>query len=126
MKVFKFPKPIEWPISGREVSINRLECSRYDYKAEVPAHKELESIDSKTSIKNVIKNVGILHNASFFEIDNTRIVARIHDVVGLTLIRTEWVIPSEVFNMIVTTICYESNLDESLFHVMSKNPGGQI
>lgn len=122
MKEYHFDEPTTWVLNGREIKITKIESNIHEFTGKVNLGKELETIDPKVAITNVIKNTAQLSNGSFLEMNQDKIIARIQDVVGGTLIRNDWRIPKGVFNEIVSVLTWNDpeTYKEYMFHVISK------
>ena len=115
-----FKEPKEWVLNEKTVRLTKIETTTHDWTPIVPKHKVLETLDPKTVLYNVIKNVALLPNGSFFEVDNKRILARINDTSGETLIRTQWHLPIDAFNETVVKLIVNEKIAEDKFHIISK------
>ena len=115
-----FKEPKEWVLNEKEILLTKIETTTYEWTETVPQHKVLETIEPKEALYNIIKNVALMPSCAFFEVDKERILARINDIVGTTLVRTQWYIPTNAFNTTVTLLTVHEGIAEEKFHVISK------
>ena len=122
MKEYHFDELTTWVLNGREIKITKIEQNIHEFTDKVSLGKELETIDPKIAITNVIKNTAQLSNGSFLEMNQDKVIARIQDVVEGTLIRNDWRIPKGVFNEIVSVLVWNDpeTYKDHMFHVISK------
>jgi len=120
ISVVEFKDPKTWVLGEREVKVSKIETSTHYWKGEISPEKKLESLHPFTAVHNVIKNTALLNNGSFFEVSATKVMARIQDFTGSTLIRTQWVIPSEIFNSVVYDLTFSENISMNKFHIIGK------
>ena len=120
-EVIKFEEKLPWVLAGKQISISKIKTVTYDMLKELRKTRvRFDEIDPKTALMNVIKNVGLLQTGTFLEKNKDTVIARINDVSGETMIRTNWEIPIQVFNSLVTEIQIKEYLPEHLFYVTSK------
>ena len=124
--VIEFKEGKSWVLNGKDIVVNKIETTTYDWELIIPEHKRLETIDSFKSLHNIIKNTALLPNGAFIEVDSERVLARISDLVydaktrTNTLLKTQWYIPKKNFNEMVYNIMFFEEITEDKFHVISK------
>lgn len=117
----KFKNDRNWVINKEVVVINKIESTRYDLGAELALkHVPFKDVDPQVAVLNVVKNVGLLTTGEFISVGNGNILGRISNVVGKTLIRTDWLIPKTVFDTIVVNYTAGQGIPEEHFYVTSK------
>lgn len=121
--VVKFDSPKQWILNGEKIEITKLEVRSYkllNITDKLP--RPIVSVLNPLAVrKRVLKNVALLPNGSFHEKDRDTVIARIHDVNGKTLIRTDWEIDMETFNYMVISLLYNSpDMDENSFHIHAR------
>lgn len=120
VSIVKFETPKMWALGEREVKIDKIETTTHHWTDRIPLHKELETVEPYEAAHNIIHNTGVLPNGSFFEVSPEKVMARLQDLTGSTLIRTQWIIPIHVFNSVVYDLMFSGNISESKFHIISK------
>jgi hypothetical protein len=115
-----FKEPKEWVLNEKTILVTKIETTTHEWTAKVSKEKEVETLDPIKTLYNLVKNIGLMPNGSFFEVDNHRILARINDISGTTLIRTQWYIPIDEFNQVATYHCVVGGIKEEKFHIISK------
>lgn len=116
----EFKELKQWVLGEKKILINKIETTTYTWVDEVSPEKELETVEPRKALHNVIKNVALMNNASFLETNKSQVLARISDVSGNTLIVTQWYLPIDEFSTLATYISYRDGIDESKFHLISK------
>jgi len=116
----EFKELKQWVLGEKKILINKIETTTYTWVNEVSPEKELETVEPRKALHNVIKNVALMNNASFLETNKSQVLARISDVSGNTLIVTQWYLPLDEFSTLATYISYRDGIDESKFHLISK------
>ena len=116
----EFKELKQWVLGEKKILINKIETTTYTWVNEVSPEKELETVEPRKALHNVIKNVALMNNASFLETNKSQVLARISDVSGNTLIVTQWYLPLNEFSTLATFISYRDGIDESKFHLISK------
>lgn len=116
----EFKELKQWVLGEKKILINKIETTTYTWVDEVSPEKELETVEPKEALHNIIKNVALMSNASFLETNRSQVLARISDVSGNTLIITQWYLPLDEFSTLATYISYRDGIDESKFHLISK------
>lgn len=116
----EFKELKQWVLGEKKILINKIETTTYTWVNEVSPEKELETVEPRKALHNVIKNVALMNNASFLETNKSQVLARISDVSGNTLIITQWYLPLDEFSTLATYISYRDGIDESKFHLISK------
>lgn len=116
----EFKELKQWVLGEKKILINKIETTTYTWVDEVSPEKELETVEPRKALHNVIKNVALMNNASFLETNKSQVLARISDVSGNTLIVTQWYLPLDEFSTLATYISYRDGIHESKFHLISK------
>lgn len=119
MKIIKFKNPKNWVINGEEVLIEQIQTTR-SHIGVFNKRVRFDDLDMYAKTRNILRNVALLPNASFIEFSNENILARITDVSGNTLVRTEWVVSKEIFNVEAHFLQREFNIEDFKFHIISK------
>ena len=119
-KVITFDTPKHWVINKKEVEIKRIETTTYTWTAKVLPSKIAETVEPNKALYSIVRNSALMPNASFHYVDAHRVLVRIADYSAGILINTEWYIPLDRFNSLVTTLIVQEGIPEEKFYVHSK------
>jgi hypothetical protein len=114
----EFDLPKTWVISEKTCLIKRIESSCYGFNKH-SASGDNNGIRPYSLLRNVMKNVALLPNASFMEAEEGIIIARISDLQGTSLIQTDWEIPAEEFALMAQRLIVKEKVEEHHFYIIA-------
>lgn len=120
--VKKFKTVKEWILLGEKVLINKLETRTSEITRESMTKRvRIADIDPQEKLKSVVANTAKLNNGQFIKRDNNSVIARITDLVGKSLIMTDWIIPNELFNeaVVILQVAQPNVFEDHQFHIIT-------
>ena len=91
----KVTTPMVPPIMVQGVKINKIKTTTYLWVPEILKGQELESLEPKTVLKNLVHNANNCSNMSIEKTSENRYMISIDDIVHDTIIRTQWIVAKE-------------------------------